>query len=90
MWYEDLSLTMLISSEWSSSLTSHNMLATSGATCVFPTLFWVRCTNHRWPDQCETFNYCCDKWQRHLAGFAEQMISVIAVGEYAMIHTDKP
>lgn len=75
-------------SEYRFLFTPHNMSANNSATCVFSTLSQVS-INHRWPDQCETFNYCCDKWQRHLAGFVEQMISVIAVGECAMIHNDK-
>lgn len=74
---------------WGFLFTPHNMSANHSATWVFSTQFQVRWINHRWPDQCETFNYCCDKWRRHLAGFAEQIISMIAVGECAMIHNDK-
>lgn len=58
-------------------------------TCVFSILFQVGRISHRWPDQCETFNYCCDKQQRHLEGFAVQTSPLIAVGECAMIHIDK-
>lgn len=61
----------------------------SNENCDFSTLFQFSHVSHRWPDQCETFNYCCDKQQRHLEVSAVQTSLLIAVGECAMIHVDK-
>lgn len=65
----------------------HN--TSSNENCDFSALFQVSRISHRWPDQCETLNYCCDKQQRHLERFAVQTSPLIAAGECAMMHIDK-